>query len=560
MKHYLTYKDNKFWNIEISGKSFTVTYGETGTVGISQIETFDTKEKCLKKAQKLLSEKLKKGYVEINPPKKGSPQIKADYLKEWQAIVDSEDLHKALINHFSYLADTPGYDKILQMVMNQAVKATIGIPEYQDEKTLIIEFPGKNKLFTYAPAKEKGKKYSRSFQKILNKSSLLRTEGTGEFYLGIHNMFESEWFENLDSELLEYVKPEQIITPLYYNSDVWLFHPKEKNQFGEPVIYFFAHDGGGECTDPEEVNAGALFLKLIAEAWGIKIEMPIHTKNKNDAITEEWWNNLDSELKEAVENEPYVSDTDSLSKKIQLVEHLYVNENSKIKSLESISKFVNLSSFDCDAPHITDISTISSWKKLSYLRISSKKVKDFSPLKNVIKLKKLILNDTKINDLSPLTSLSNLNRLELEGTLITDLQPLAKLKNLEYLQISGTSVKNIEPIISLGQLRTLKIQGTHVKDISRLKELKYLSDLDISDTKIDSFDVLKSLPRLTKFYANNTSLPNLESLMGSKSIARVHCKGTLISKKEIEGFKKSIKPRKDLGLEIDCDFFEYHSD
>ncbi len=28
MKHYLTYKDNKFWNIEISGKSFTRTYGE----------------------------------------------------------------------------------------------------------------------------------------------------------------------------------------------------------------------------------------------------------------------------------------------------------------------------------------------------------------------------------------------------------------------------------------------------------------------------------------------------------------------------------------------------
>lgn len=29
MKHYLTYKENKFWNIEISGKSFTLTYGET---------------------------------------------------------------------------------------------------------------------------------------------------------------------------------------------------------------------------------------------------------------------------------------------------------------------------------------------------------------------------------------------------------------------------------------------------------------------------------------------------------------------------------------------------
>ncbi|MDI7187136.1 WGR domain-containing protein, partial [Leptospira santarosai] len=33
MKHHLTYKDDKsdkFWNIEVDGNSFTVTYGKTG--------------------------------------------------------------------------------------------------------------------------------------------------------------------------------------------------------------------------------------------------------------------------------------------------------------------------------------------------------------------------------------------------------------------------------------------------------------------------------------------------------------------------------------------------
>ncbi|EMN40800.1 WGR domain protein [Leptospira interrogans str. L0996] len=43
MNHQLTFKDDKsdkFWNIEVSGNSFTVTYGKTGTSGTSQTKTF----------------------------------------------------------------------------------------------------------------------------------------------------------------------------------------------------------------------------------------------------------------------------------------------------------------------------------------------------------------------------------------------------------------------------------------------------------------------------------------------------------------------------------------
>ncbi len=53
MKHHLTYQDDKsdkFWNIEISGISFTVTYGKTGTSGQTQTKGFDCEERCLKEA------------------------------------------------------------------------------------------------------------------------------------------------------------------------------------------------------------------------------------------------------------------------------------------------------------------------------------------------------------------------------------------------------------------------------------------------------------------------------------------------------------------------------
>ncbi|OCC27620.1 ATP-dependent DNA ligase-like domain protein [Leptospira interrogans serovar Canicola] len=63
MNHKLIFRDDKsdkFWNIETSGNSFTVTYGKTGTAGTSQTKTFETEETCIKEARKLLSEKLKK--------------------------------------------------------------------------------------------------------------------------------------------------------------------------------------------------------------------------------------------------------------------------------------------------------------------------------------------------------------------------------------------------------------------------------------------------------------------------------------------------------------------
>ena len=55
---------NKFWEIEITGKNFTVTYGKLGTKGQSLSKSFDTEEKCQKEANKLIAEKTKKGYKE----------------------------------------------------------------------------------------------------------------------------------------------------------------------------------------------------------------------------------------------------------------------------------------------------------------------------------------------------------------------------------------------------------------------------------------------------------------------------------------------------------------
>jgi uncharacterized protein (TIGR02996 family) len=60
-------KSHKFWTIDVSGASFTVTYGKIGTAGQTQTKTFPTAEKARAEAEKLVREKTGKGYVETTP-------------------------------------------------------------------------------------------------------------------------------------------------------------------------------------------------------------------------------------------------------------------------------------------------------------------------------------------------------------------------------------------------------------------------------------------------------------------------------------------------------------
>jgi predicted DNA-binding WGR domain protein len=57
-------KSDKFWTIALADCSHTVTYGRYGTEGQSQTKDFPTAAAALKSYEKLVAEKLKKGYLE----------------------------------------------------------------------------------------------------------------------------------------------------------------------------------------------------------------------------------------------------------------------------------------------------------------------------------------------------------------------------------------------------------------------------------------------------------------------------------------------------------------
>ncbi len=90
---------NKFWSIELRDQSFIVHYGKIGTNGQAQEKTFATADAAKKEHDKLIAEKTKKGYVEVQVgeasksrpvPVKKEPPAAEPATKELTALVSSE--------------------------------------------------------------------------------------------------------------------------------------------------------------------------------------------------------------------------------------------------------------------------------------------------------------------------------------------------------------------------------------------------------------------------------------------------------------------------------------
>jgi uncharacterized protein (TIGR02996 family) len=67
-------KSNKFWNIDLQDTQFTVTYGRAGARGQTQTKTFATAATAAAAHDKLVREKLAKGYVETTPAAALTPE------------------------------------------------------------------------------------------------------------------------------------------------------------------------------------------------------------------------------------------------------------------------------------------------------------------------------------------------------------------------------------------------------------------------------------------------------------------------------------------------------
>ena len=88
---YMDAKSSKFWNIQLEGSSHTVTYGRIGSVGQSATKPFASEELARKDAEKLIKEKLGKGYVEA-----GAEALQTGHLLSvaFPSIIHKDEVHR----------------------------------------------------------------------------------------------------------------------------------------------------------------------------------------------------------------------------------------------------------------------------------------------------------------------------------------------------------------------------------------------------------------------------------------------------------------------------------
>ena len=58
-------KSDKFWTIELKGKEVLVTFGRNGTIGQATTKSFADIVAAQKHADRIIDQKLAKGYVEV---------------------------------------------------------------------------------------------------------------------------------------------------------------------------------------------------------------------------------------------------------------------------------------------------------------------------------------------------------------------------------------------------------------------------------------------------------------------------------------------------------------
>jgi uncharacterized protein (TIGR02996 family) len=187
-------KSHKFWNIDVQGDSFTVTFGRVGTAGQSQTKAFASAEKAQVEADKLIREKTGKGYRETTP-KAAASQAEA---LERAVIADPADqtAWSALADYLTEQGDPRGeFMQVQRALEDESLTAAQRKKLQAREQELLAkyekEWVGDWADRVAAPTAERGRDHvdHTGGHKYEFKRGLLTTVNFGELTVGAARAF-----------------------------------------------------------------------------------------------------------------------------------------------------------------------------------------------------------------------------------------------------------------------------------------------------------------------------------------------------------------------------------
>ncbi|NBW34291.1 MAG: WGR domain-containing protein [Cytophagia bacterium] len=507
MKQSLTFKDHKsdkFWQIETSGKTYTVTYGKTGTTGTSQTKKFGSEEKCLEEAEKLLSEKLKKGYkFAITPKKSVDKKFELsdhffDYLKSQVSSMEEKSvatkLSKADWNAYAKSA----YSSILkywEQMLNTKMRVGSFIIGWNDSENngIDLDYVESNEADFYSD----GATARMAFRVIEFDSFFSKV-----FKSDVEEIQNEEYF-NIVKDLL--CKLTKEVVQASTKEVVFLKIPKRS----EYKIWFY-HWHDEEMIAVYDSNNGALPI----EGYSKQKDMEEKSKKSLNSFFKYGSITIDGEVPGNIGKASEAFSAQVKTKDPQLpagfgelikLEKLDITL-SKVKLFPpQICKLLKLEKLSLTAPAISRIpDDIRNLKSLKQLYISKTKIEELcGGIGELKKLEKLQLIDNKLLKLLPkeIGQLTNLKELSISDSDIKSLDDeVFTLRKLEWLVLSRTQITKLSNKIgSLSKLDTLWIDGTQISTLPEsIFELKKLSFISVTNSKVSKKTADELIARFKK--------------------------------------------------------------
>jgi uncharacterized protein (TIGR02996 family) len=145
-------KSHKFWHIELKSNSFTVTFGRRGTAGQTQTKKFANAAAAQKEHDKLVKEKLAKGYVETTPAAKPKASSLRDALEA--ALVENPDdlaAHSAYADYLQEQGDPRGEFIQVQLALEDPKRSAAERKQLQKREQQLFQKHGREWLGELAP-------------------------------------------------------------------------------------------------------------------------------------------------------------------------------------------------------------------------------------------------------------------------------------------------------------------------------------------------------------------------------------------------------------------------
>ncbi len=411
-----------------------------------------------------------------------------DFKSKWQNIDDLENLRKVFIDHFFYLVDSPKFEKVLKEVSKKLTEVTF--PE--NENALCFLFGEEEKMLVYPPL-ETVEGLSYPFAHLLEKHETIRLENS-LVTLGDHGLFQDCFLDDLkehvDSELYEVSQGEieKIISPLSDYSDLWVYHPLEKNKSNLPKLYLLDHETG-DIDEYTDFNIGALFISRLAYRLEIGVEdlVLVEVPEKE---TQEWWEQLPQEIAHYFEEEMDCNGTNRSITKLWVLEELSFPEDIVFANIDFLQPFKKLSDLSFKPSKTCNLKSLGFLGDLTKLNVSNSEITSLKDIKALTKLKSLNLSHTNVQEISEIVNFKKLSHLDLSNTSIADISSLSKLSALYELNLNQTNVTDLSSIKNLNKLWYLYVEGLQLKDFSVIKTLTSLNWLHMDRSNFSDFTLL----------------------------------------------------------------------